>query len=103
MKKRDLIISSVKNRIYKIDPEAKIFLFGSRARDDFGKNSDWDFLILTSKKVDRKLKNRFFDELFESELDTDEVLTGVIQNKETWKNYEMTPFYQNIQKDGVEI
>lgn len=103
MTKKDLIISSVKSRIYKIDPEAKIFLFGSRARDDSGRDSDWDFLILTSKKADRNLKNRIFDELFESELETDEVLTGVIQNKETWKNYEMTPFYQNIQKDGVEV
>ena len=103
MTKKDLIISSVKSRIYKIDPDAKIYLFGSRVREDFRNDSDWDFLILTSKKVDRNLKNRIFDELFESELETDEVLTGVVQNKETWKNYKMTPFYQNIQKEGVEV
>jgi predicted nucleotidyltransferase len=103
MEKRDLIISSVKDRIYRIDPDAKIFLFGSRAREDFVKDSDWDFLILTSKKVDRKLKNKIFDELFESELETDQVLTGVVQNKKSWEQYAMTPFYQNIQKDGVEV
>ena len=103
MNKRDFILSSVKNRIKKIDPKVRILLFGSRARKDATDNSDWDFLILTNLAVNRELKNRISDELFETELETDEVLSGVIQNTELWKQYSFTSFYQNVTSEGIEL
>ena len=41
----------VKDTIEKVDEEAKVILFGSRARGDFRLDSDWDFLILTKKEA----------------------------------------------------
>jgi len=103
MNKRDFILSSVKNRIKKIDPKVRILLFGSRARNDASEDSDWDFLILTKLDVNRELKNKISDELFETELETDEVLSGVIQNIELWKQYSFTTFYQNVTNESVEL
>lgn len=103
MDKREFILSTVKSRISKIDSEAKIILFGLRARNDAKKESDWDFLILTHFEVTRDLKNRISDELFETELETDEVLTGIIQNFNSWREYSNTPIYNNILKDGIEL
>ncbi len=103
MTKKDIILSKVKKRIKNVDPRARVILFGSRARNDAKKNSDWDFLILTESNPDREFRNKIYDELFESELETDEVLTGIIQNIESWNEYSKTPIYQNIVKDGIEI
>jgi uncharacterized protein len=103
MTKKDIILSTVKKRIRNIDPKARIILFGSRARNDAQKDSDWDFLILTEMNPDRTFRNKIYDELFELELETDEVLTGIIQNIESWKEYSNTPIYQNIFSDGVEV
>jgi predicted nucleotidyltransferase len=103
MTKRDIILTTVKKRIKSVDPNAKIILFGSRARNDAHKNSDWDFLILTEKNPDRTFRNKIYDELFELELETDEVVTGIIQNIESWHEYSNTPIYQNILRDGVEV
>ena len=103
MDKRKFILSTVKSRISKIDSEAKIILFGSRARNDAKKESDWDFLILTHFAVTRELKNKISDELFETELETDEVITGIIQNFNSWREYSNTPIYNNILKDGIEL
>ncbi len=86
-----------------MDPNAKIILFGSRARNDAKKDSDWDFLILTEATPDRVFRNKIYDELFELELETDEVLTGIIQNLDSWNEYSNTPIYQNILQDGVEV
>jgi predicted nucleotidyltransferase len=36
--------------------EAKIILFGSRARGDFKKGSDWDFLIVLKEELAKKEK-----------------------------------------------
>jgi uncharacterized protein len=103
MTKRDIILSTVKKRIKSVDPNAKIILFGSRARNDAKKDSDWDFLILTEWTPDRTFRNKIYDELFELELETDEIVTGIIQNIETWNKYSNTPIYQNIRRDGVEV
>lgn len=97
------ILSTVKNRVKKIDPNAKIILFGSRARKDHHNDSDWDFLILTSFIVNQDIKNKFFDSLFEIELETDSILTGIVHNFDSWDNFSSAPIHKNISKDGVEI
>lgn len=101
MNKREFILSAVKERIAKIDPAAKIILFGSRARNDAKKESDWDFLVLTQIPVTRDLKNKISDELFETELASGEVLTSIVQNKKVWTEYSNTPIYKNILRDGI--
>jgi predicted nucleotidyltransferase len=45
------LISKVKSAINSVDPQAKVILFGSRARGDEKQSSDWDFLILASKEA----------------------------------------------------
>jgi uncharacterized protein len=45
------ITYQVKESVRRIDPKAKVILFGSKARGDSKKDSDWDFLILTSQNV----------------------------------------------------
>jgi len=97
------ILSEVKHKIKKIDRDARVILFGSRARDDYHKDSDWDFLILTRLVVTQDLKNRISDSLFETELETDSVLTGIVQNLDSWNSYAGAPIFKNISKDGIEI
>ena len=36
----------------------KIIIFGSRARGDFNKDSDWDFLVIANKEIAIKEKHR---------------------------------------------
>ncbi|HER07527.1 MAG TPA: nucleotidyltransferase domain-containing protein [Bacteroides sp.] len=99
----EYILSKVKHRIIQIDPDAKVILFGSRARNDYHQNSDWDFLILTKLNVNQDLKNKISDSLFETELETDSILTGIVQNFDSWRDYSDTPIFKNISKEGVEI
>ncbi|MCX6226678.1 MAG: nucleotidyltransferase domain-containing protein [Bacteroidia bacterium] len=103
MTKRENILSLVKNRIKEVDPDSRILLFGSRARGKSHKDSDWDFLILSNRTVDRDFQNRIYDTLFEVELETDEVLTGIVQNEIIWDDLKMTTFYQNVLRDAIEI
>ena len=103
MNRNDYILSQVKKRINRIDPNAKIILFGSRARNDFRSESDWDFLILTNLNVSRDLKNKISDTLFETELETQSVLTSIVQSIDAWNTYSNTPLFRNILKDGIEI
>lgn len=101
MDRNRLILTIVKKKVREIDPQAKVILFGSRARKDFHPLSDWDFLILTSLKVDRNLKNWISDTLFEVELETNSVISSIVENQDEWNEYASTPIFQNIEKDGI--
>jgi len=88
---KKFILSIVKKRVKEIDPDARIILFGSRARKDHHKDSDWDFLILTKQVVTIELKNQITDSFFEAELETDNILTSIVQNQYQWENYSGLP------------
>jgi uncharacterized protein len=100
---KDWIIYQVKESVRKIDPKAKVILFGSKARGDSKKDSDWDFLILTSQKVNEKLKRTIRENLIDTELEAEEVISTIIYSKKSWLNYKNTPLFESINSEGIEI
>lgn len=102
MNKNELT-NRVKKSVRSIDPDARIILFGSRARGDNIGASDWDFLILTSNQIDEKVKRQIRDKLIDTELEAEEVISTIFFSQDMWRNYQITPLYQNISKDGLEL
>ena len=100
---KDWLTYQVKESVRKIDPKAKVILFGSKARGDSNKNSDWDFLILTSQKVNEKLKRTIREILIDTELEAEEVISTIIYSKNTWINLKNTPLAENIRQEGIEL
>ena len=86
-------------------PLSRIILYGSRARDDAQKESDWDLLILVEKNLseDDKMKIRYA--LFEIEWETNEVICSIIHSNSEWNDPVMQamPFCQNIVREGIGI
>jgi uncharacterized protein len=97
------IIRKVKEKVLAIDSGAKITLFGSRARGDARKDSDWDFLILMDSPVNFHLKNKLRNELYDIELETGEIIGTIIENKEDWDRKIVTDIHKNIAKEGIAI
>ena len=104
-KKERHIIHLIKSKIQKKNPDAEVILFGSHARGEAHSKSDWDILILLSNlKVDRNTEMEYRDELFDVELQTDEVISAFIYSKEIWENrHKITPLYKNIQQEGIRL
>ncbi len=94
-------LNKIQLGIRKFDKTAEIILYGSRARGDYRRDSDWDILILLNCSVDEELKEKIRDELFEIELETEQAISSIIQSKKKWNNLGKTPFHQNIEKEGV--
>ncbi len=97
------LLASVKARVLQIDPKAEVILYGSQARGDAHAESDWDFLILLSIQDTEVVKRQIRDALFEVELETDEIISTIIENKAHWEDFKVTPLYQNIEAEGIAI
>ncbi|MEQ9437680.1 MAG: nucleotidyltransferase domain-containing protein [Cyclobacteriaceae bacterium] len=92
----------VKETVSQLVNNPEVTLFGSRARGDYTKASDWDFLILVdTPQLTRQTKNEIQDLLYELELKTDTVISSLIHTKADWESRGITPLYQIIEKEGV--
>ncbi len=102
---RQNIIALIKKKVRKKDSAANIILFGSHAREDATKDSDWDILILLDRPtVDKLTEKEFRDELFEVELQTDQPISTFVFSKSEWETkHFITPLYQNIKQEGIQL
>jgi len=98
------ILSKIKNQVKKVESDSEVILFGSQARDEEREDSDWDILILTSKKTDLRREQKFRHKLFDLELEYGVALSTFVYSKYDWDHkYSVTSFYKNIKKDGIVI
>ena len=84
-------------------PNDRLILFGSQARGDARPDSDWDLLLLLNKsqKEESDEDKRYEFVLMGWKYGT--YLSVKIYTEEQWEKGKIFPFYQNVQKDGIEI
>jgi predicted nucleotidyltransferase len=105
MKQEDNNIAKlIRDNIKVIDTKAQVIVFGSRARGDAKRDSDWDILILTDNSVSTEIEKAFRNKLFDLEIETGEVFSIFVYEKKDWNTrHKVTPLYKNIKKEGVRI
>lgn len=102
---QNIIQDRISKSIHSKDPYAEAYLFGSRARGDNRKNSDWDILILINEsKVTNEIEDKFRDELYDIELDSGQVISTFIYSKNYWNSTLVySPLHKNVAKEGIKL
>jgi len=105
MSKKEQIIQMIKKVVEKNAPDSEVYLYGSQARGNAKKLSDTDLLILlNTSHVSFDFETKFMAEFYELALRTGEIFSPLIYSKNDWNsNYTITPFYENIQKEGLRL
>lgn len=100
---KKLLTDEIKKIIAKEDSNAKVILFGSRARGAAKSESDWDILILLAKpKVTAKDEQLFRHKLYDLELESGESISTFVYSQSDWNTkLSVTPFYNNVIKEGI--
>ena len=99
------VLYSVKACLREIMPsDSRVILFGSRARGDARHDSDWDILMLIDKS---RVTNEDFDAyafpLIELGWRLGADISPVLYTYKDWEKRHFTPFFHNVEEEGVEI
>lgn len=95
----------IKEIINEIDPSAEVFLFGSRAKGKWNKESDWDVLILIDKEViDLEEERKYTYPLYNLEFQISQIISPKVYSKQSWRTkYHTTPFYENVMEAAIPL
>ena len=99
---RNELLHAIKNTILSVDKSGKVILYGSQARGTANQNSDWDLLILLDKpKIESEDFDRITYPLVVLAWTEGEQISPKLYTLRDWENRNFTPFYKNIQKEGI--
>ena len=95
----------VKKQVELADSSAKVILFGSRARGDAAKDSDWDFLILTQRADTDTLADVLRKAMLrEVELKNEVAVSLIVKNALIWESdFAVTNIYESIAEEGITL
>ena len=94
----------IRKKIFELAPNAKAILYGSRARGTAGPESDWDILILLDKeRIEVTDHDKIVYPLFELGWQLDQKISVKLYTKKGWTSRSFTPFYKNIEKEGIKL
>lgn len=99
------ILLKIKQLVSLSEPSATVILFGSHARNQSNKQSDIDVLILVDQdKVTYSDEQRIKNPLYDLEFETGKIISPVIFSRSDWESrHKITPFYRNVQKEGISL
>ncbi len=105
MKANDKIVRKFLTMISPFRKEIKeVYLFGSRCRDDWKPDSDYDILIVLEKK-DRKIISELYDAVLEILLNTGRLISLKIFSLSEFNRLKSipTPFVHNVISEGINL
>lgn len=85
-------------------PYGKAILFGSQARGTAREDSDWDILVILDK--DKLLPSDYDSVTYPlTELGWELVkeINPVMYSAQEWDKYKISPFYKNIEQEGITL
>lgn len=97
------ILLEIKKKAKEILPSGmRLILFGSQARGDSGPESDWDLLLISDKEgLSSSQENDYTYPFVKLGWDLDIDINPIIYSEKSWEERSITPFYQNVAKEGI--
>lgn len=98
------ILQKIKDTVLQKEPDATIILYGSYARGEEREDSDIDILILVDsdkEKITHDEKIKITYPICDLELEMETIISPVVYSKKGWANHRVTPYYENVNREGI--
>ncbi|MBQ9641571.1 MAG: nucleotidyltransferase domain-containing protein [Bacteroidaceae bacterium] len=104
--KDNKILDLIRTTIRAHEPTAEIILYGSRARGDARKDSDWDVVVLLDKPsthLSMDERGTIDYDLWYKGMEQGEEINTFAYTKQQWDNLPPSIFKYNVQNEGVRL
>lgn len=81
--------------------DASLWLYGSQARGEATKDSDWDLLILLNKDKRELSDNIYAEQLSDYGFDHNQYVSPQIYTRKEWAAMYFMPFVKNVEHDKI--
>ena len=100
--KRD-ILDRIKTTVQETHPGATVILYGSYARGEERPDSDIDILVLVDKegKLSFEEETKIAYPIYDISFEVDKLISVNIYTKVGWANHRVTPYYENVNREGI--
>lgn len=97
------IMRAIAQRAHEVAPAgSRVLLFGSRARGDARKDSDWDVLVLLDKeRITPEDHDNVSYPIRTLGWDINEMIEPILFTKQWWEEHPYTPFHENVEEDAI--
>ena len=98
-------LSQIKENVLEVEPTAQVWLYGSRAKGNAREDSDWDILVLSSKeKLSVKEESLFIDHICDLMVKTGQAIQLFAYGLKDWHTrHSVTPFYNSVQSEAIQL
>ena len=99
------VIDNIKQVASTVLPQgSKLYLYGSRARNDAREDSDWDVLAIIDKpRLTLEERGNIQYPIWDKGLDIGEEINTFEFTKKEWEEAPPTMFKYNVMKDGIKL
>lgn len=104
MNKDDAILDMIRTTVRATEPDAEIILYGSRARGDARKDSDWDIIVILNKPpMLHQERYSIANELWNKGFDMGEEINTLVYTIDQWRNAPPSLLKYNVREEGVKL
>lgn len=98
------ILELIRSTVREKEPTADIILYGSRARGDAHKDSDWDVVVILDKpSICFNEKGDIDYALWTKGLELGEEINTLEYTRSQWESLPPSLFKYNVQKEGIRL
>lgn len=100
----DYVPSTVKKIVLDVLPSAELILFGSRARGESSKYSDWDFIVLTHQPASKEERKKIQNAVYELELGQSLEIQLIFKTRAVYETEEeASNLMRNVKTEGITV
>ena len=101
----ETVLADIRKLAMEVVPAgSEAWLYGSRARGAAHSYSDWDiFLILNQESLTQSDYDKVSYPFVLLGCELGEEINPIMYTGQEWQSYRATPFYENVQKDAVNL